>query len=302
MPKHRYPIYVLSKGRYEKCPTAKFLIKDGVDFTLVVEKHERLEYAKNYGDHCRIVTLPPESSGRGAIPVRNWIWDDAIANGHERHWQLDDNINDMRRRYRGKRLICNSDIGFSIVEDFTDRYENIAIAGCNYYMFVPKGAKLPPFNLNVHVYSCMLIRNDIEQRWRGQYNADTDLCLQVLAAGWCTVLFNAIMVDKIATMIMKGGNTERYNGDGRLKMARSLERQWPGVVETKRRFGRPQHVIKDGWRRFDTPLKRRKDIDWDSLKPDEYGMKLKQVREIKRNKEDLTRFLEEANGEVKAHT
>lgn len=40
----------------------------------------------------------------------------------------------------------------------------------------------------VHVYSCTLILNSIEQRWRLLYNDDTDLCLQVLAAGWCTIL------------------------------------------------------------------------------------------------------------------
>ncbi len=77
--------------------------------------------------------------------------------------------------------------------------------------------------------------------------------------------------------------TELYKGDGRLKMARSLERVWPGVVTVDRRFQRPQHVIKDSWKGFDFPLIRRKDIDWSKMKPNEYGMKLKQVSKIVRD-------------------
>ena len=152
---------------------------------------------------------------------------------------------------------------------------------------------MPPFYLNVHVYSTLLIRNDLQYRWRGRYNEDTDLCLQVLSGGWCTVLMNAFLIEKMATMKMKGGNTDiLYKGDGRLKMARSLERVWPGVVYVDRRFNRPQHVVKDSWKKFDTLLIRRKDIDWDTLESNNYGLKLKQVAEKVKSKE-LQKLLEE---------
>ncbi len=56
-------------------------------------------------------------------------------------------------------------------------------------------------------------------------------------------------------MKMKGGNTdELYKGNGRLAMAKELERNWPGIVTTRVRFGRPQHVVKNSWRDFKTPL------------------------------------------------
>jgi hypothetical protein len=129
-------------------------------------------------------------------------------------------------------------------------------------------------------HNCILIQNDVPFRWRGRYNEDTDLCLQVLAAGWCTVLFNAFLAWKMQTMKLKGGNTaELYKGDGRLRMARSLERAWPYVVETRRRFGRPQHVVRDAWKKFDTPLKLRAGVDLASMAPNEYGLKLRQVKE-----------------------
>jgi len=288
MTKPRYPVYVISKGRYENCLTAKFLIQDGIDFFLVVEPQEKNEYASRYGEE-RVLVLPFANLGLGSIPARNFCWEHSKANGHFRHWILDDNIAKMRRLTRGKRLACNSKYAFVATEDFTDRYENIAIAGLNYTFFAI--SKMPPFYLNCHVYSTLLIRNDLDYRWRGRYNEDTDLCLQVLSGGWCTVLMNAFLIDKMATMQMKGGNTDvLYKGDGRLVMAKSLERMWPGVVKTERRFNRPQHVVKNAWKGFDTELIRRKDIDWDNLKTNNYGMKLKQVTETVKS-EELQKWL-----------
>lgn len=272
----RHPVYVLSKGRYERCATAKFLQKDGVDFKLVVETQEKDEYSKRFGID-RVLVLPPESTGRGAIPVRNWIWQHSIDQGAERHWVLDDNMHQTYRLYKGKRVPCNSRPAFRVCEDFTDRYENIGISGLNYSFAIPWN--LPAYYLNVHVYSFMLIRNDLEYRWRGEWNADTDLCLQVLSGGLCTVLLNAFMTAKGRTMRAKGGNTARYAGDGRLKMARSLERMWPGVVETRRKYGRPQHYIKKNWRSFDTPLIPTKVIKDEGN--DEYGMKIVAVKPVR---------------------
>jgi hypothetical protein len=62
-------------------------------------------------------------------------------------------------------------------------------------------------------------------------------------------------------------------------MARSLERQWPYVVTVGRRYDRPQHVVHNQWQKFDTPLIRRTDIDWDSLQPNDYGLELIQVKD-----------------------
>jgi hypothetical protein len=65
-------------------------------------------------------------------------------------------------------------------------------------------------------------------------------------------------------------------------MARSLERRWPGVVETTRKFKRPQHHVKHGWAKFDNKLVRRKDVDFSKFENvDEYGMAIKQVRPTK---------------------
>jgi hypothetical protein len=290
----RYPVYVPSKARYDVRFTAKCLTECGVPFYLVVEPQEEAHYREHF-PKAAILTLPwtgDDARRRaycaergiengGLIAARNWIMEHAIAGGAERHWQLDDNIRDFWRRYQGKRLRCDAGPALRVCEDFTDRYENVAISGLNYYMFAPDDRKIRPFQANCHVYSCSLINNAIPFRWRLAYNDDTDICLQALAAGWNTLLLNTFLCWKLRTMTVKGGNTHAlYQGDGRLKMARSLERMWPGVVTTDRRFNRPQHVVADSWKRFDTPLKLKPGLTHEMLaqQQQEYGLQLRQVR------------------------
>lgn len=292
---NRYPIYIISKGRYENCLTARFFMKDGVDFKLVVEPQQAAEYSSRFG-HDNVLVLPFSDLGQGSIPARNWVWEHSMIGNHKRHWIFDDNIRDIRRLFKGKRIPCNAKYAIQVIEEFTDRYENIGISGMNYMKFVLDDTPAP-FYLNVHVYSGLLILNELSYRWRGKYNEDTDLCLQVLSGGWCTVLNNVFMIDKMTTMKMKGGNfDELYKDDGRLQMARSLERSWPGVVTTTRKFQRPQHSVKGTWRGFDTQLIRRKDIDWKSLegKTNEFGMKLKKQKAIQ--SEAMQKYYKENNG------
>ena len=276
------------------CHSAQAFDRDGVPFRLVVEEPEVDAYAERFG-RDRLLVLPHVD--RGLFMARNWIMEHAIAEGHERHWQWDDNIRGVMRRFRAQRLYCDSGPALAACEDFTDRYENIGISGMNYHGLIKDRHKFMPFFLNVHVYSATLINNSIKQRWRHLYNDDTDLCLQVLAAGLCTVLFNVFLAMKMHTMTVKGGNTDDlYQGDGRLRMARSLERAWPRVVTTGRRFKRPQHLIRYDWKKFTTPLIRRKDVDFSALPPvDNYGLELRQVApEVK--SDFLRGLLAEQNG------
>lgn len=301
----KYPVYVPSKGRHESGMTMRFLAKDGCPFILVVEPQERDAYAARFaGPFCTILTLPwsgdsPERrafcaergiENGGLVAARNWIREHSIAAGHARHWQLDDNIRFIARSLRGLRIRCDSGPALAACESFVDRYENVGIAGLQYYMFLPSKTwqRFPPFYLNHHVYSCSLIDNRMPHRWRLAYNDDTDICLQVLAAGLCTILFNSFMIHKAATMKVKGGNTaDLYQGDGRLRMSRSLERLWPGVVTTTRRFNRPQHRIAYEWKRFDNALVLKQEFRDKDFIPDEHGMKLIQIREVQPGRGDF---------------
>jgi hypothetical protein len=277
---NKYPIYIPSKGRADVCYTAQCFLKDKVDFKIVVEPAQLDEYKKYYNENL-ILVLP--ENGLRLLGSRLWIREHSKKNGFERHWQFDDNIRVFRRLHKGKRIRCNANIAIKVVEDFTDRYENIGLSGFNYTFFAVNEKKTP-FTLNCHVYSASLISNTIPYKWRLYYNDDTDLCLQILTSKekLCTVLFHAFLVDKMATMVVKGGNTEDlYKTNGRLIMARALEEVWPELVETKWRYGRPQHVVKNSWKDFKNPLIRRGDIDWNEIENKKYDIKLKQVKEIK---------------------
>jgi hypothetical protein len=157
---------------------------------------------------------------------------------------MDDNIYDFYRLNRNVRNIVQTGTIFKICEDFTDRYDNVPISGLNYRFFMTPTEAHPPYYLNTRVYSCILIDNTIQHRWRGRYNEDTDLCIRVLKDGYCTILFNAFLQEKAGTMTLKGGNTdELYADDGRLKMAESLVEQHPDITTISWKFGRWQHHV-----------------------------------------------------------
>ena len=242
-----YPVYVISKGRWEARLTSKALERMQVPYHIVVEPQEYDQYAAVI-DPAKIYVLPFSNLGQGSIPARNWVWEHAIGTGAEWHWILDDNIYYFSRLNNNRKLKVMSGVTFRAIEDFVNRYANIAMAGMQYFMFASQKTKMEPFYLNTRIYSCILIRNDIPYRWRGRYNEDTDLSLRVLKDGWCTVLFNAFLARKQQTMTAKGGNTEelyRLNGqaDGRLLMAQSLQQQHPDVVKITRKWGRWQHQV-----------------------------------------------------------
>jgi hypothetical protein len=247
----KYPIYIISKGRWESRHTSISLEEMNVPYRIVVEPQEYDNYSSVI-DEKKILVLPFSNLGQGSIPARNWVWEHSINEGHDKHWIMDDNIKGFVRIGKNRRIPAKTGAIFNAMEDFVDRYENIALAGPHYRFFVVTGARVEathqkPMLFNSRVYSCILIKNDIPYRWRGRYNEDTDLSLRVLKDGWCTVLFLAFLANKAATMTMKGGNTESLykldNTDGRLLMAQSLQRQHPDVVKITRKWGRWQHQI-----------------------------------------------------------
>jgi hypothetical protein len=276
--KNKYPIYVISKGRWESRLTSKALERMKAEYRIVVEPKEYENYAK-YIDKKKILVLPFSNLGQGSIPARNWVWEHAISEKSKKHWILDDNIYDFYRLNKNKRHIVQTPVIFRCCEDFTERYENVPISGMNYRFFVVATEKYPPFYVNTRVYSCILIDNSIKHRWRGRYNEDTDLCLRILKDGFCTILFNAFLIEKAATMRLKGGNTdELYAGDGRLKMAQSLQEQHPDICTITWKFNRWQHQVNyDVFKK--NKLIRIKDLKLRNI-INNYGMQLKEIKNV----------------------
>ena len=254
----KYPIFILSKGRAKCCLTAFEFERIGVPYHVVIEPQEYDEYCK-YLPKEKLICTPFSNLRQGGIPSRNFIWELAIKTGAKRHWIMDDNIRHFYRFNNSFKWVVDDGTIFRVAEEFTDRFQNVDLSGLHYDFFCEQGAHHFPYIPNTRIYSCILIKNSLPFRWRGRYNEDTDLSLRVLKRGnelekagtpelgGATILFNAFLAGKQATMTMKGGNMEiLYQGDGRLKMAESLKAQHPDVTEVGWRYNRWQHWVDTG--------------------------------------------------------
>ena len=293
----KYPIYVITKGRWEKTLTIDTLEDMGVDFRICVEPDEYDNYVSNPRiDEKKIIKLPENFSERkqGGIPVRNFVWQHSIDRGFKKHWIIDDNILWFYRWNQNIQKRVRDGVFFRIMEDFSDRYENLGLVSCQYASFVPAvDCGREGFIVNTRTYSCILINTELlddrlEERWRGTYNEDTDLTLRVLSTGdLCTVNFNSLLSGKQTTGTMKGGNTntiyewkegeseESKRWSGLQKKFDELKENWGDIVTyttNRHKDGRPHHHI-SYTRIFKQELKLKEGF---SLEPkvNNYNMKL----------------------------
>lgn len=288
--KPRFPLYIVSKGRYDSRLTMKTLDKMNVFYRVVIEEQEYDLYAKHI-DKSKLLILDPEYKKKfnplmrlqegqspGSGPARNFAWEHSIREGHDWHWVMDDNIRYFYRRNHNLKIPMSSGIFFRIIEDFCLRYANISMAGPNYAFFAPRKYLKPPLTFNTKIYSCNLIRNDTPFRWRGRYNEDVDLTLNMLKAGWCTVLFNNLLQGKMATQSLKGGNTDAfYAAEGTFPKSKMLFENHPDVTAVVWKWGRWHHVV--DWKKFSkNKLILRPDVHID-YENNEYGMFLRAATE-----------------------
>ena len=298
----QFPLYIPSKGRAEYMITSKALTLMNVQHYVVVEPHQVKDYQNAVREMKLTATILPldmtykekyelcdehgltKSTGPG--PARNFAWEHSIKNGFTHHWVMDDNISSFRRLNRNQRIKVESAAFWRAMEDFCLRYKNIAMAGPNYMFFAPARSKLPPFVTNTRIYSCNFIRNDLSFRWRGRYNEDTILSLDILKAGWCTVQFYAFLQEKLGTQIVKGGNTEefyhkegvvqkgnKYADTGTVAKSKMLVDVHPDVSKLTWRYSRCHHHVDY------TPFKNQKLIKKSDINisntVNNYGMSLK---------------------------
>jgi hypothetical protein len=288
----RYPMYIVSKGRHESMFTSRTFAQMKIPHYIVIEPQDYERYTEalgifNINPYATLLVAPFSNHGDGPGRARNWAWDHSIALGAERHWVFDDNIKDFYRLHLNKRYRIMTGSFFNAMEDFVDRYENIVIAGPQYYFFCANSQIYPPYVLNTRIYSALLIRNDCKHRWRGRYNEDTDLSLRVLKDGDVTIQFNAFLQGKFGTQLLKGGNTEEFyhkegntdkstwrdgvmNAMGTANKSKMLVDMHPDVASLVWKYGRWHHYVDYGpFRNNKLILKEGLDIARDD---NEYGM------------------------------
>lgn len=288
----RHPIYIVSKGRYKIRLTANALESMKVKYYIVVEAHEcdlyKAAVNPKYGtvlilpeqylkDYQTMDDIPYGEKSVGPGAARNFCWDHAISLGAKRHWVMDDNLEAFYRYYKGRRIRVGGGAILRAAEDFVDRFSNVPVAGLQYKSFCIPSPRIPVYVKNTRIYSCLLIENSCKHRWRGRYNEDTDLSLQVLKDGDCTIQFNAFLQGKIGTQILAGGNTDAfYAKEGTLAKSQMLVDMHPDVAELIKRFGRWHHYVNY------LPFKQNqlKYVEGFVMpkEPNEYGMVLRKVK------------------------
>lgn len=305
MQQPRYPVYIISKGRYEPATalTIQALERCQCDYRVVVEPQEAQLY-KDSGLIKRGEIISPPSDFRenplyartgkaglvgGSIPVRNFVWEHSIAEGHARHWLIDDNIRYFARVHQNTRLRVYSPAPFRVCEDFADRFENVKMAGLQYETFVLASKSYPPYYLNTRIYSCTLLSNDIAHRWRGKYNEDTRLSLDILKSGYCTIQLNSFVTAKAASSATgwkKGGNTDLYKGTtGRLEFVQELQEDHPDDVALTEKWGRWHHQV--DFTKYERNILIPKAGLQISTEPNEYGLRLVRFDPVTRKPVEL---------------
>jgi hypothetical protein len=144
----RFPIYIPSRGRADRCITMRHLDNYGVPYRVVVEADELDAYAAALGRE-KVLVLDPHyqdayeacmaiapGQSKGSGPARNFIWDHAVAEGWPWHWIMDDNIRGFFRFNDNRKVPVTDGTIFRCMEDFCLRYTNVAMAGPNYFMFI----------------------------------------------------------------------------------------------------------------------------------------------------------------------
>lgn len=262
------PIYVVSKGRADKCSTSRFLSQMEVPHFVIVEPDEIPEYlSKVENEYAVVIPLDmsykdkydtfddlgnTKSKGPGA--ARNYAWDHSISLGAKWHWVMDDNATEgFHYLFNNQKIKLRTGAFFNAIEDFVQRFDNVPLAGLNYSKFCIMDDQNPPFILNTRIYSFCLIKNDIPYRWRGRYNEDTDLSLRILKDGYCTIQINTFLAGKATTQTVQGGNTEEfYKHEGTLPKSEMLKQMHPDMVEVVWKFNRWHHQV--NYKVFQQPL------------------------------------------------
>jgi hypothetical protein len=100
---NKFPVYIISKGRYYNPLTAKIFEDARINYLIVVEPEEKDEYIKVLNKD-RVLVLPFSNLGLGSYPARNFCWEHSKSLGYKYHWIFDDNIINFYKWVNAKRI------------------------------------------------------------------------------------------------------------------------------------------------------------------------------------------------------
>lgn len=261
----KYPVYVISKGRADKCLTSKWLTACEVHHYVAVEPQEYDSYMETVGQspyttvlvmdlkfkdeyETHYVEAEGEERKTGPGAVRNYVWHHSMTElGAKKHHVLDDNMNGFFLLSDNTKFKVRTGAFIRAFEDFTDAHENVKMSSPNYGKFALQNEIQPSHIYNTRMYSWQLIDNSLWDegiKWHCKYNEDTAISLDILEKGYSTLQTNFFLQDKLTTQTLKGGNTEEfYEGEGTYNKSKMLADLYPEVAKLVWKFSRWHHEV-----------------------------------------------------------
>lgn len=224
----------------------------GIKYFLVVEDQDYANYVEAFGSK-KVLKLNGSNFGCVAH-ARNFIKNHALINGHEYHWQMDDDINKIYYHSGGTELSNDVNFVMSNVEKFIGRFKNVGAASLSASAFGKLATK--PYSINNLPYTVSIIRSDLPYQYTPGMVEDLDFAFQILSSKyWCTIRFSAFLFAWKGTGTRKGGYTEIDANEGRKQRQQALINKWPQmdmsiIQKYKASSLKTAHI----WRRFTQPL------------------------------------------------
>lgn len=223
----KYPINILSYGRYNENKTSKFLLKCKIEHYIFVENCEYDLYINEYynklnQEEQNLVNIINTNNdfhllNLGGSPVRNYIldfWLNRNFKDIDRIWLLDDNINYYNRYNKGNKNKIYSDLIFSSIEKYIESYDNVGVCSHNLNNHINAEESRPIIVKNGKHYSSMLLLTDKQFRFKHKYNEDVLISIDYIVSGKLNFCFNHLLFDKDTSGTERGGNTDTIYKNG----------------------------------------------------------------------------------------
>ena len=207
----KYPVTILSFGRYDTNYTHKLLTKLKIrHFIFVEDKEYHLYIDKIDYTYCRLINCGsnPSELQLGSTPIRNYILNYFYEQGENRIWMLDDNIQNYQRMNNGMKLNNYDKNIFTSIEQFIEPLDNIGICSHNVGTTVKSDGQRSVIIENSKHYSSLLLKTDTEFRFKWKYNEDIGISIDYILSSKLNLCFNHMLFVKNVSGKDRGGNTD----------------------------------------------------------------------------------------------
>jgi len=210
-----FPILIPSKGR-PQCKTAKLLKDVGADKYLFVEPQDKESYEATAKENGFKLVVLPENNG-GVAYVRELIRQFGTNElDSPWYWMMDDDIQRFSKTEAdGKLRKVHPTIALTDAQEIITKHQNIAIGALTFGQYAfGEGVIKKPFQFNKRVIACTLhnakANRGVAYDLQCALKEDIDYTIQILKAGYSTMILNQIAISVPSASSLKGGCYDEY--------------------------------------------------------------------------------------------